>query len=156
MNLKKILKISLIIIIILIIIDQSSKILIKKFVSEDISIITNFLTITKVENEGIAFGLNKNNIANICLTAIVLIVIINYIINQKANMTTKIIVFLSMILAGGFSNLIDRIFKGGVFDFIEIINFPVFNFADILIVVGWILFAVNFILYSVKEVKIEK
>ena len=95
MDLKRIFKIVLIIMIILIIIDQSSKILIKKFVDEDINIIPNFLTITKLENEGIAFGLNKNNIANIFLTAIVLIVIINYIISQKSNMTTKIIIFLS-------------------------------------------------------------
>ena len=63
-----------------------------------------------------------------------------------------------MVLAGGFGNLIDRIFRGFVVDFIdvsELINFPNFNFADIFIVLGWILLALFFAMYA-NNVRIGK
>ena len=44
-----------------------------------------------------------------------------------------------MVIAGGVSNLLDRVFRGYVVDFINIndfINFAIFNVADIFIVVG--------------------
>ena len=43
-----------------------------------------------------------------------------------------------MIVSGGLGNLIDRIFRGYVVDFIDVqfMNFAVFNFADILVTVG--------------------
>lgn len=153
MELKKIVKISCIIIIIFIILDQTSKILIDNLVTSDVKFIPNILTITKLENEGLAFGINKQNLGNAILVIVVLIFMIKYMIDQKENMTTKNVIFLSLILAGGISNLIDRIFRGAVFDFIQIGNFPVFNFADMSIVIGWILFVINFIFYSYKEVK---
>lgn len=43
-----------------------------------------------------------------------------------------------MLLAGTLGNLIDRLFYGGVRDFIDIqlFNFPIFNIADILLTIG--------------------
>ena len=64
-------------------------------------------------------------------------------ITQKDRIDIKTSTSLLLIISGGISNLIDRIFRGGVVDFIDIsqvINFPKFNLADICIVVGWILF----------------
>lgn len=53
--------------------------------------------------------------------------------------------FLSMVLAGGAGNLIDRLLYGAVADFIELkfISFPVFNFADIMVVSGAVLYAIQ-------------
>ena len=156
MELKNIFKIILIIGFVLIILDQTSKIVINNFMENDIKIIPNdILTITKVENEGIAFGLNKQNIGNIALSVIVLAVIFNYIISQKDRMKKSIIIFLSFIISGGISNVLDRIFKGAVFDFIIIGEFPVFNFADMFIVCGWILFVINFIKETAIDLKAE-
>ena len=156
MELKKILKIILILGLILILIDQTSKVLINNFIKEDIILVPNeILTITKVENEGIAFGLNKQNLGNIGLSVIILIFIFNYIISQKDRMTKSVVIFLSFIIAGGISNLIDRIAKGAVFDFIKVGTFPVFNFADAFIVCGWILFVINFVKYTAIDIKAE-
>lgn len=41
-----------------------------------------------------------------------------------------------MVLAGAISNLFDRIFRGGVVDYIDLKIWPTFNFADVLIVTG--------------------
>ena len=140
MELKRILKIMLSIVLVLIIIDQFSKIIVDVFV------------ITKIENEGMAFGMNKNNLKNICLMLLVLTLIIRYVINQKKFMTLKTIIFISFIIAGGISNLVDRVFRGAVLDFIKVGNFPIFNLADIFIVLGWILFIINIMLFSFKEI----
>ena len=56
-----------------------------------------------------------------------------------------------MMIAGGISNVIDRIFRGAVFDFIKIGDFPVFNIADSIIVIGWILFVIDLI-RNIREI----
>ena len=74
-------------------------------------------------------------------------IIIKFMINQKDNIDNITYIVLTTVLAGGFGNLIDRIFRGHVVDFIDItdvINFPKFNFADIYIVCGWIALAFIF------------
>ena len=62
---------------------------------------------------------------------------------------------LSLVLAGGISNLLDRIIRGFVVDYINIkdfFQFPIFNLADICIVCGWIAFIVLTIKYMRKKV----
>ena len=152
MEKKKILKILMIIGLIIIIIDQISKFLVITLVKNEVVIISNeILTITKVENEGFAFGLNKQNILNISLSIVIIIVLIRYLISQRERNSKKIVIYLGLIIAGGISNIIDRIIRGAVFDFIKIGQFPVFNVADICIVVGWILF----VLYFLKDTAID-
>ena len=153
MELKKIFKLMFFICLVLIIIDQASKILVNNLVSKDIIIIPETLVITKVENEGIAFGINKQNLGNIGLCLIVLVLVFNFIIAQKEKMTKPVIIFFSLIVSGGISNIIDRIFKGAVFDFIKIGTFPVFNIADICIVLGWALFLISFLKDTIIDIK---
>jgi signal peptidase II len=152
-ELKKIFKILLITILLIVILDQASKLALNLCATGDIEVIKNFFTITKVENKGMAFGLNKQNLVNIFLGIVIIGLIINYMITQKANLTTKSTLFLSLIIAGGISNLIDRVFRGAVLDFIKLGDFPVFNIADCSVVIGWVLFVINFIAYSSFEIK---
>ncbi|WP_294488789.1 signal peptidase II [uncultured Ruminococcus sp.] len=68
------------------------------------------------------------------------------------------IVSVAMIIAGGVGNLIDRVRMHEVIDYIkfEPINFPIFNFADICIVIGAILFCLSIIISDVKKSKADK
>ena len=109
-----------------------------------------FIKIEIAENQGIAFGINSGNNKNIIITIIVLIIIINFIRNQIERIDTKTNISVSMILAGGISNLIDRIFRGYIVDFISLNNFAIFNIADMFIVIGWILLII-FIIKFAKE-----
>ena len=157
MKKKKILKILLMLCLILISLDQISKVLIKNYINGDINLISNnVVSIVKVENEGFAFGINKQNMANICISLGVIIFIFNYIFSQKEKLNSKIIVFLGLIIAGGLSNILDRIFYGAVFDFIKIGSFPVFNFADTFVVIGWLLFVINFVKETAFDIKVLK
>ena len=49
-----------------------------------------------------------------------------------------------LIIAGAFSNLLDRFFYGAVIDYWQMRNFNIFNLADIMIVAGLIIFVFNF------------
>ena len=134
----------------LIIIDQISKLFVLKFYST--SIVGNeLLGIELVYNTGLAFGFNDGNIKNIFLTIFVLIVILNFIINQIERIDKRTIIALSLVISGGIGNLIDRFLRGSVVDFIKIYKIPNFNFADFFVVVGWILLIIFLIDYTRKN-----
>ena len=115
------------------------------------------LQITYVENTGAAFSVGQGNVVQyIIISSIVLGIIIRFLILQfeKIDCVTKIM--LCLVLAGGISNLIDRIFRRFVLDYIDIgqlLFFPIFNIADAYIVVGWIILVALTIRYTLKEVK---
>lgn len=118
--------------VLIIIIDQLSKVLI---IDKNISIIPNFLEFNYTQNTGGAFGIGKINF--ILISSILIIIgIIVFLIKENKNITNYIPFF--MLLSGSIGNLIDRVFRGYVIDFIDIniLNFPNFNMADISIVFG--------------------
>ena len=116
----------ILLIVFLIILDQATKIIVINTIKgESVNIINNFLNFTYVENSGVAFGINSNGrVTNIIINIIVMAVVIRFMLNQKEMMNKFTSISLSLILAGGFGNLIDRIFRGTVIDFID-------NFTDI-------------------------
>ena len=118
----------ILLIVFLIILDQATKIIVINTIKgESVNIINNFLNFTYVENSGVAFGINSNGrVTNIIISIIVMAVVIRFMLNQKEMMNKFTSISLSLILAGGFGNLIDRIFRGTVIDFIDIS--PIFNF----------------------------
>lgn len=142
-------KLMIFLIIIFLLLDQLSKILAINFNNLKL----RFIQIENVYNDGIAFGMNSGNLSNAILVFLVICIIINFVYNQKEKLDNKTAIALSMVISGGIGNLIDRIFRGGVFDFIKIWNFPVFNLADCFIVVGWILLIWNLIVFFIKDMQ---
>lgn len=144
-------KIIIIISMIIIIIDQFSKFLVSKFINNSVKIIPRILEIEIIKNTGIAFGMNSGNIKNIFITILFLALIINFVKKQFKFIDKKTMFSLSLMFGGGISNVIDRILRGGVLDFIKISTFPIFNIADISIVVGWILLIINIVKFTGDE-----
>lgn len=135
---------SLIIAIFLVVIDQIVKISIDNFLrySEIIELIPNFFYISKVYNTGAAWSMLSGEILILVgVSLIAMLFLINY---QKSfeNNYRNTMAF-GLIYGGLLGNLIDRIIYGHVIDYLKMLifgyNFPIFNLADVAIVVGFIL-----------------
>ena len=131
--------------IIFLIIDQITKILVVNSIvpGENIEIIKNIFSIIYTNNTGAAFSILLGKRIFLIVVAILIIgILLYYIKKNKVDGKLNIIAF-SLIIGGSLGNLIDRIVRGYVVDFISIklgsYNFPIFNIADTLIVVGVIL-----------------
>ncbi len=114
-----------------------------------------FISLVHTWNYGISFGLfsqyqEYSNIIFLISNSLILgYLLITYITDAS---TSKAFV---LIISGGIGNLLDRIIRGAVFDFILLhyggYYFPVFNFADILISVGIFLFMLNVVFIKSKK-----
>ncbi len=134
-------------ILLIIALDQLTKILVFNQLKEKASIvlIDNFLELTYVENRGAAFGILQNQkLLFFIITILVLGFLFHYLYKNISTMSTLLKFTLALIIAGAIGNFIDRLFRGYVIDFIFVrfwgyYDFPVFNVADISIVIGAIL-----------------
>ena len=136
-----------------IICDQIIKILISKNLVEYqlIDVIKNFITITHVHNTGAAFSILSNNVWLLISISLIALVFIYYFIIKKMVFTEINIIIYSLLIGGIIGNLIDRIIHGYVIDYISVnifgYHFPVFNLADIGIVIAVFLLVIK----SIKE-----
>lgn len=147
----------MIIAIILVLMDQIIKIVIStKLYNSTIMLIPHVLNLTYVQNAGAAFGIGSNSTSMFIAVNIVVIGLITYFIfSKKEEISNPILIALYLIIAGGISNLIDRIVRGFVIDYIDIsplIKYPVFNLADVFIVIGCIIIAI----YIIKDNIVKK
>lgn len=74
---------------------------------------------------------------------IIFLFLICYFLKSKNHFEKMVLIF---IFAGAISNIIDRILRGCVVDFIDLKFWPVFNLADIYITMGIILLLIKQIL----------
>ena len=132
----------IIISIILLCIDQISKLLVVNLLTKtnSIAIIKNFFYLTYINNDGAAFSiLVGKRVLLILIAVLVIVMLIRYI--KKNNIQNKLeLVSISLIIGGSLGNLIDRVVRGYVIDFLDFkifnYNFPIFNLADTFIVIG--------------------
>lgn len=120
-------------------------------------IIEDIFHFTYVENRGAAFGMMAGQQwLLIWVTAAVLLLIVFLMISGKVREKFPLFT-LAVILGGGVGNLIDRVYRGYVVDYIhlKVINFAVFNFADICVTCGTAIL-VLWILFGMKDEKSRK
>lgn len=86
-------------------------------------------------------------IISILSDCVVFTVIIKFLKEQSKYMSTKVKYSLAVILGGGISNCIDKIWNGEVINFIKIGRLPSVNIAYILYIIGWI----SFLIFMVKN-----
>lgn len=134
----------------LVLLDQ----LLKIYIPKDFIVIDGILKFTYIENTGGAFGVfSSDTLTVILFNIIALWIIIKFAINQREIMPMISKCAVIFILGGGISNFIDRIFRGFVIDFIDItpmIQFPIFNLADVMLTTGWICFGIGIIIFMKK------
>ena len=135
----------------LILLDQ----LLKIFIPKDVNLIDGIMKITYTENTGGAFGIFKESTLPIVIGNIIILVLIaRFMIAHKERMKLITKIGAVLMLAGGISNLIDRVVRGYVIDYIDIkqvLEFPIFNFADVMITIGWICFVIGVLIFMIKE-----
>ena len=129
----------------IVLIDQFTKYLI--FYNKKLFINKDFLLfkLDFVKNYGAAFNLFSGSRIFLSLISIIFSILLIYLILWKNTLNSFDLYAYSFILGGTIGNGIDRIYKGFVVDFINlnIINFPVFNIADISINIGFIFLIYN-------------
>ncbi len=125
----------------IVIIDQFTKYLMfnnnRLFINKDFLL----FKLDFVKNYGAAFNIFSGSRIFLSLISIFFSILLIYLIIRKNTLKSIDLYSYSFILGGTIGNGIDRIYKGFVVDFINlnIINFPVFNIADIFINIGFIL-----------------
>ncbi|MBQ3796158.1 MAG: signal peptidase II [Butyrivibrio sp.] len=114
-------------------------------------IINGVLELNFLKNSGAAFGLLQNQKVFFILVAIMILIIIAYVLfrlpdEKKYNIMHILLV---LIASGAAGNMIDRVRQDYVVDFIYfvIINFPIFNVADIYVTVATFVFVILFLFY---------
>ena len=121
--------------------DQVSKAVVSSMISlgHSIKVINNFFYITYLNNYGAAWSMfTDKNTFLIILSIIALIIMYRFIYVFEKNKRNTIA--FGLVMAGIMGNLIDRWLFGYVRDFIDFkifsYDYPVFNIADIAVVVG--------------------
>ena len=139
----------------IILLDQLSKFLIlnKLGFEKSINIIPNLLNFTLVKNKGAAFSLFNDSTTILAIISVLASFLIVIFILKSLQRSYWNSIGLAYLLGGTVGNGIDRVIKGYVVDFLEIvpINFPIFNFADISINIAVIFFIIDIVRTKYKS-----
>lgn len=103
-----------------------------------IPIIENVFHLTYLENTGVAFGMLQDKRAIFITMSIIVLVILAIYFYMATNKNVWLKLGTALIFSGSIGNMIERVSKGYVVDFLDfrLINFPIFNVADIAVCVG--------------------
>lgn len=150
-----------VIILLVIGLDQLTKLLIRQNFEpgQSLPLIEDVLHLTYVQNQGAAFSILEGKpLFFIVINVIVVAVILVYIALRRRTLHPLALTALALVAGGGAgNNLIDRVRFGYVVDFIDFQIWPVFNVADIGVVVGvGLLFIYVIIIESRRAKKIDK
>jgi len=152
--------ITVLVIAVLIAVDQLIKLIVLEHLAPigSVCLIDKVLSLTYIENTGAAFGSMSGHTALLSVfTAVVLVVGLIYLFSGKCEGKLAY-VCITAVIAGGAANLIDRVFRGYVIDYIEplFIKFAVFNFADILVTCGAIILIIRLLYDICKQAKADR
>lgn len=123
----------------------------------EVSVINGFLRFFYLENRGAAFGMLQNQIwlfvlITLAISAVIVFALFKYEDHEFFSYAASI-----LIIGGGIGNLIDRVVRGYVIDYISISFFPwVFNFADCCVTVGTLCLIIHILFFVEKDGKSEK
>lgn len=149
--------ISLIIAVLLVLIDQVSKYLIVQNMSlgDSVTVIPKLLKFTYTHNDGMALGIGSESFRFVFIGVTLIVCGILIFLMFKPEFKSKLYYSsVTLIVAGGIGNLIDRVLNGYVVDFLALSFFPpICNFADYCVTAGTVLLVIFILFYFGKEAK---
>lgn len=127
--------------------DQATKLVVAARFSEEtvIPVIPGLFRLVRVENTGIAFGILAGSSsaatgAILILVSLAAIALVGLLLWHNPPAATRTGMALALILGGAAGNLIDRLARGAVIDFLDLYvgsyHWPAFNIADSAITIG--------------------
>lgn len=156
----KIKALSLISIVLLVGADQLIKYFIDLFLKPvgSITVIPKVLQLSYYENDGAMMGMMSGKTTVMTVFAVLCLLLVCYILYSGKlgyGIDFWCVVFVA---AGGIGNLIDRVFRGYVIDYIEVlfVDFYIFNFADCLVTCAAVAIIISQIYQFTKESKKNK
>ena len=141
---------TIILVLVLLILDQATKIF---FDGKIYNIIDGVFSFTSSYNTGAGCSILSGHTWLLIVFSILFLAFIFVFNHFQKNKTKVYIAGYSLIVAGAFGNLIDRLCFGYVRDFIsvDLINFPIFNIADICLTIGVMLMCVHLIFFEYNK-----
>ena len=123
--------------------------------TEGITLIPGVLKLQYLENRGMAFGMLQGKQVFLILICIIFLgaAVLLFFRVPKNSYYVPLITVTAVLAGGAAGNLIDRILRGYVVDFIyfSLIDFPIFNIADCCVVIGGILMLLNVLVFYRNE-----
>ena len=147
----------------LVVVDQVSKLMVHYLLEPvgSVDIIPNVFRFTYVENRGAAFGMfSEHRRVFMIISVLAIGALLIYLWKFRPDSVLACMA-VSMIIAGGIGNMIDRVLLGYVIDFLDFCAFPniwpwVFNVADVCVCVGGGLLVLWFIISIISDYKKER
>lgn len=125
-----------------------------------IEIIKNFFYLIEVKNTGGAWGIFSGNVPFLAVISAFVIILLYFFLKSEKSLNKISITYYGFLFAGIIGNFIDRIINGYVTDFLNFFifnyDFPVFNIADIFIIVGVVLMIVDVVRGEIHVIKERK
>ncbi len=112
---------------------------------------TNLIDIVHLNNYGVSLGIFYGKLIIIYVVVIIALIILFKL--KKDNRDKIVNLGFLLIIAGALGNVLDRIIHGFVIDYIKLnfINFPIFNFADVLITLGVVTIIIKEIINEIRK-----
>lgn len=148
---------TLIFMIALIVLDQVTKLIARSALADSsVAVIEGVFEFKLVYNTGVAWGMFGQSPVVITLIALIIMAVVAFVyfkIPVENKRLRFLRILLILIFSGAAGNIIDRLCVDAVTDFLyfKLINFPVFNVADIYVTVSGILVAILLIFYYKEE-----
>lgn len=109
------------------------------------------IRLSHVENTGAAFGILQGAGAPLIVVTVLGIGAVCFYLRQQVVIDRWYAVPLALILGGAVGNLLDRVLRGAVTDFIDPTHYPAFNLADSSIVIAVVVIAARALLFAPRE-----
>ena len=105
---------------------------------ESQSVISNIFSLTYIRNTGAAWSLLEGKMWFFTIITVIAVIAVLYFLIKNLHESKWFTIGLSLVLAGALGNFIDRVRLGYVVDMFQtdFINFPIFNVADMSLVIG--------------------